>query len=319
VNVLPSTESATLAHYVPLDFSSDGGDVVIEGRASEAGKNSVQSLFSIVDTDYFRTLGTRIVEGRAFDERDIATGLPVAIVNQTFARRYWPNQSAIGKRVRLDTEGAPWLSVVGVAADGKYRQLVESQRDYLFFPYSQNPRPTMTLALLARGDLPTAIAGVRREIARIDPDMPVFEVKTIDQFMERSYLAPRLSAMLIAPAGLLALFIAAIGLYGVMAYSVSRRTKELGIRVAVGAAPRSIMALVMRQGLTLAMVGVIIGLALALAAGRVVSWLLFGVAPTDAGVLIAIPALLIVVTALASYIPARRALKVDPLVALRNE
>src|SRR5204863_1554193 len=160
---------------------------------------------------------------------------------------------------------------------------------------------------------------VRREVAHIDPDMPVFEVKTIDQFMERSYLAPRLSAMLIAPAGILALIIAAVGLYGVMACSVSRRTREMGIRVAIGAAPGSIVALVMRQGLTLAAAGVVIGLALALAAGRVVSWLLFGVIPTDPGVLIGIPLLLTSVAALATYIPARRALNVDPLVALRQE
>ena len=319
VKTLPGIESATLAHYVPLDFSSDGGDMVIEGRAAEPGRHSVQSLSSVVDADYFRTLGTRIVEGRAFDERDTATSRSVIIVNQTFARRYWPGQSPIGKRVRFDTQGAPWLHVVGVAVDGKYRQLVESQRDYFFVPYSQNLRPTMTLALLTKGDPAGAIASVRREVAHIDPDMPVFEVKTIDQFMERSYLAPRLSAMLIAPAGILALIIAAVGLYGVMAYSVSRRTRELGIRVAIGAAPGSIVALVMRQGLTLAAAGVVIGLALALAAGRVVSWLLFGVTPTDPGVLIGIPLLLTSVAALATYIPARRALNVDPLVALRQE
>jgi putative ABC transport system permease protein len=177
----------------------------------------------------------------------------------------------------------------------------------------------MTLAVLARGDLAGAIASVRREVAGLDPDMPVFEVKTIDQFMERSYLAPRLSAMLLAPAGLLAMVIAAVGLYGVMAYSVSRRTREFGIRMAIGHAPARILALVMRQALTLTGVGVVIGLALALAAGRVVSWLLFGVSSTDPAVLAGIPLLLIVVAALASYIPARRALAIDPLVALREE
>ena len=319
VRTLPAVESATLAHYVPLDFSSDGADLVIEGRPAEPGGHSVQSLSSVVDTDYFRTLGTRIVEGRAFDERDTAASLPAVIVNETFARRYWPGQSAIGKRVRFDTEGARWLQVVGIAEDGRYRQLVEPQRDYFFVPFSQNPKPTMTLALLARGDLTGTIAGVRREIARLDPDMPVFEVRTIDQFMERSYLAPRLCAMLIAPAGLLAVIIAAVGLYGVMAYAVSRRTREFGIRMAIGQSPRSILALVMRQGLTLTAVGAVIGLALALAAGRVVSWLLFGVSASDPAVLVGTPLLLCAVAAFASYIPARRALAVDPLVALRQE
>ena len=189
----------------------------------------------------------------------------------------------------------------------------------LLRPVLAEPAVDDDLAVLAKGDLAGAIASVRREVARIDPDMPVFEAKTIDQFMERSYLAPRLAAMLIAPAGILALVIAAVGLYGVMAYWVSRRTRELGIRVAIGAAPGSIVALVMRQGLTLAAAGVVIGLALALAGGRVVSWLLFGVTPTDPGVLVGIPLLLTSVAALASYIPARRALKVDPLAALRQD
>ena len=316
---LPSVEGATVAHFVPLDFSGSGGDVIIEGRPAEGGKNRVQVGSSRVDDQYFSTLGTRIVQGRAFTERDTATSLPVVLVNETMARTSWPGQSPIGRRFQYNIPNGPFLEVVGVVADGKYRQLTEKPQPYVFLPFAQNPSSRSTVVVAYRGDLGSTVAAVRREVKAIDPAMPIFETKTMDQFMERAMMGPRLSAALAGPAGLLAALIAAIGLYGVMAYSVSRRTQEIGIRMAIGATPGDILRLAAQQGLVLAGVGIVIGLVVALASSRLVSILLFGVTPTDPAVFIGVPLLMSVVAGLACYIPARRALRVDPLIALRQE
>ncbi len=315
----PGIEAATVAHFVPLDFSSGGGDVIIEGRATEPGKDKFQTQASTVDEQYFRTLGTPIRQGRSFNERDTASSLPVVIVNETFARTIWPGQDPIGRRIQYDLPNGPFLEVVGVAADGKYRQLTEAPAPYVYLPFAQRHQYRATVVVAYKGDLASAVGAVRREVKAIDPAMPIFEVKTMDQFLERAMMAPRMSAMLAAPAGLLAAIIAALGLYGVMAYSVSRRTREVGIRMAIGAAPLNIVRMVMRQGMALAGVGLVLGLTLAAAGTRFVAILLFGVTPTDPIVFAAVPLLLALVAALACYIPARRAVKVDPLRALRAE
>jgi putative ABC transport system permease protein len=209
--------------------------------------------------------------------------------------------------------------VVGVAADGKYRQLTESPMPYIFLPLTQRPRPRLALVASYRGDLGSTLTALRGTVKAIDPAMPIFETKTMDQHMARAMMGPRLSAALAGPAGLLAALIAAIGLYGVMAYSVSRRTQEIGIRVAVGATPAVILRLVARQGLVLSGIGIVIGLVVAFLSSNVVSILLFGITPTDPIVFVGVPLLLAVVAAVASYIPARRALRIDPLIALRQE
>jgi predicted permease len=319
VRRLPSVEAATAAHFVPLDYNSGGGDIVIEGRATQPGKEKFQTLASTVDDQYFRTLGTPVRQGRAFTERDTSSSLPVAIVNETFARTIWPGQNPIGRRLQYDLPDGPFLEVVGVAADGKYRQLTEAPRPYLYLPFAQRHQYRATVVVTYRGDLATAVASMRREVTAIDPAMPIFEVKTMDQFLERAMMAPRMSAMLAAPAGVLAALIAALGLYGVMAYSVSRRTREVGIRMAVGAAPLNIVRMVMRQGMGLAAIGLVAGIVLALLGTRFIAILLFGVTPTDPLVFFGVPLLLAAVAALACYIPARRAIKVDPLTALRAE
>ena len=321
VRALPMVEAATLAQSVPLDYSVNFDDVIIEGRETEPGRQSVQVMSAVADPAYFETLGTRIVSGRAFSDRDTRQSGPVAIVNQTMAARYWPGRDPIGRRFRVEQPDAPWIEVVGVAADGKYRQLTEAPRPFFFRPIAQEFYFSRTLVVRTRGasDIAGAVAGVRREVQAIDPAMPIFDVKTMDQFMERAYLGPKLAALLVGPAGLLAVVIASVGLYGVMAYWVSRRMREMGIRIALGAKAGDVVGLVMRQGLTLAGVGLALGLAGAVAAGRVVAFLLFGVSATDPIVLAGVPMALAVVAALASYVPARRALRADPLIALRAE
>ncbi len=209
--------------------------------------------------------------------------------------------------------------MVGVAADGKYRQLTEAPQPYIFLPYAQHTRARLTVVASYLGDLGSALKALRDAVKAIDPAMPIFETKTMDQHMERAMLAPRLSAALAGPAGLLAALIATIGLCGVMTYSVSRRTQEIGIRLAIGATPATILRLVARQGFVLSAVGIAIGLTVAFLSSNVVSILLFGVAPTDPIVFVGVPLLLAIVAGVASYIPARRALRIDPLVALRQE
>jgi predicted permease len=321
VRALPMVEAATFAQSVPLDFNVDFDDVVIEGRPIEPGRESVQVMSAVVDPRYFEAMETPIVKGRGFSDRDDLASPRVAVVNQTMASRFWPGREAIGGRFRIEQPDSPWIEVVGVAADGKYRQLTESPRAFFFRPLAQEFRFSRTLVVRTRSaaDIGDAVAGVRREVQALDPAMPIFDIKTMDQFMERAYLGPRLAALLVGPAGLLALVIASVGLYGVMAYWVSRRMREMGIRIALGARPGDVLRLVMGQGLALTGVGLALGLAGALAVGRVVGFLLFGVSATDPIVLVGVPLALAAVAAVASFVPARRALRADPLIALRAE
>ena len=249
VRALPTVSSATLAQYVPLDFSIDGGDIVAEGRPAPPGKEAYQTFSGVVDEFYFETLGTRILSGRSFTAADTATSKKVAMVNGTLARALWPKEDPIGRRLRLAVGAADdWIEVVGVIADGKYRQLIEDPRPYLLLPRSQHYRDTMTLVVKAAHGVDAAIADARRAVAALDPAMPISDVRTMEQFMERSYMAPRMASMLTIPAGLAALIIAVVGLYGIIAYWVSQRTREIGIRVAIGAGPADIRSLVLGPG-----------------------------------------------------------------------
>ncbi|MDH4066490.1 MAG: ABC transporter permease, partial [Acidobacteriota bacterium] len=318
VREVPGVDDATLAQYVPLDFSIDGGDVIVEGREVAPGGEGIQAMSSAVDEHYFPAMNTAIRAGRAFTARDTGDAPGVAIVNETLAATAWPGQNPIGRRLRFSGAEVRWLEVVGVSADGKYRQLVESPRPFVWTALAQQKAPSATLVVKTRRDQGAMLADVRRAVATVDPAVPVYDAKTMEAFMERAYLGPRLAALLIAPAALCALVIAAVGLYGVLAYWVSRRTREIGVRSAIGAAPADVLGLVMRQGLALTVVGLLCGLAGAFAVSRVVATLLFGVSPTDPVVFTGVPVLLLVVAAIASYVPARRAVRIDPVDALRQ-
>jgi predicted permease len=315
----PAISSASLTQHVPLGVGGHSTDVAIEGRVAAPGEEKVETRRDTVDENYFRTLGVRLVAGRAFDEHDDASSRPVVIVNETFARRYWPGGDPLGKRLQVNAPNGPWLEVVGTAADGKYEALFEPRMTCIWVPYRQHPRPDMCLVAEARGDISGAASALRRQITAVDANVPVFAVKTMKQHLERQQVVPTLLASLVVPAGVLALLIAVIGLYAVMAYSVGRRTREIGIRVAIGAAPSGILRLVLREGMVLTAAGTTIGLVLAFALTRTVSAILTGVSPTDPLVFTAVPAVLLGVAALACCVPARRAVSVDPLVALRQE
>ncbi|MDH4065025.1 MAG: ADOP family duplicated permease, partial [Acidobacteriota bacterium] len=318
VSAVPGVEDATLAEYVPLDFSLSGGDVIVEGREAAPGREGIQVMSSAVDDHYFAALGTPVLSGRAFTARDNDEAPAVAMVNETLAALAWPGQNPIGRRLRFTGSDTRWLEVVGVSADGKYRQLTESPRPFVWTALAQQDASSATLVVKGQRAPAAMLAEVRQAVAAVDPAVPIYDAKTMDAFMERAYLGPRLASLVIAPAALCALVIAAVGLYGVLAYWVSRRTREIGVRSAIGASPADILLLIMRQGVTLAGIGLAIGLAAAVAVSRLVETLLVGVTGTDPLVFTAVSAGLLIVAAVASYVPARRAVRIDPVDALRR-
>jgi putative ABC transport system permease protein len=320
---LPGVSSAAVAHILPLsDNGWSTGPLIKEGEAPPPPNQGLYVNYSSVGVRYFETLGTRLLMGRDFTEHDGADATQVVIVNQELARRlYGGAESAIGKRFYLaDSSRSPY-EIVGVAADGKYRNLYEDPRPYMFLPHQQYyiSQATLTARAQSSGALQSVVEGMRREAQRLDPRLPVFDVRMAEQHMSWAYWGPKLGAGLSLVSGLLALALATMGLYGVMSYAVSRRTKEIGVRMALGAQPRDALRLIVRQGMLLVAIGLACGLVAALALGRVLTGLLLGVDAADPLAFAGVIALLALTALIACLIPARRAAKVDPMVALRFE
>jgi putative ABC transport system permease protein len=267
---------------------------------------------------YFGAMETRFVRGRDFNERDDEKASPVAVVNETFARRFWPGENPLGKRFRLGGPDEPPAEVVGVLEDGKYAGLNEPPQPYAVRPLSQTYTGTNTVIIRAEGDPRVILAAARDELRQLDPQLPA-SGKTLEERLAMPLLPVRLAASLLGGFGLLALALAAVGIYGVMSYSVTRRTREIGIRMALGARASAVLGLTVRQGMAPVALGVAVGLAAALGLARFARSLLFGVSAADPLTYAGVAALLTAVALLACYVPARRAARVDPLVALRNE
>ena len=316
VRTLPGIQSATLARRLPL---TDGGiafaNVAIDGYAP-AKDEDMRLNYETVGPYYFQTMRILFVRGRDFDERDQEGAPGVVIINETMARRYWPGGDALGRRLKLTKD---WLEIVGIAKDVKNRSLSEGPKPFLYLPLLQDYRSNMILVARTAVEPEKMSQSVRAEVAVLDPGIPIFDVKTLEEHVGISLFLQRMAATLLSIFGLLALSLAAIGLYGVMAYSVSQRTRELGIRVSIGAERRDIFKLILGQGLAISVVGLLAGLVAALAVTRLTANLLYGVSATDPVTFIVIALLLLCVTLLACYVPARRATKVDPMVALRAE
>ncbi|MBO0727040.1 MAG: ABC transporter permease [Blastocatellia bacterium] len=314
---LPGVERASFAGPLPLDQYDYGANVTIEGRVPKTANERLKIGFSITGPDYFETMDTPIVEGRAFTDRDNENAPRVVIVNETMARRYWPNQNPIGKRMRLGGERSPWLEVAGVARDGKYYSPNEPQTDYFFLPFLQNYDGRMTLIARATGDPEGVIAGIRREVKALDEQLPVYGARNVSEFLDRVIGPSKAIAATVSGFGLLALLLAAVGLYGVMSYAVAERTREIGVRMALGAEPKDLKTMILRQGLRLSLGGAALGLAGAFGLSQLLRSLLYGVSATDPLIFGAVALSLMVVALVACWIPARRATKVDPMIALR--
>jgi len=319
LKALPGVQHASFAGPLPLDQYNNGTNINIEGRAPKTENERLNVMYSVVGQDYFETMNTPLVAGRGFTGRDNENAPRVVIVNETMARRYWPNQNPIGKRLRFGGARNPWMEVVGVAQDGKYITLGEPPTDYLFVPFWQNYDGRMTLVVHTAGAPEAVAAGIRQEVKALDEQLPVYGVRTAPQYLDRIVSLPKVVATLVSAFGLLALALAAVGLYGVMSYAVAQRTREIGIRVALGASRGNVLRLVLRQGFALVLVGVGLGLMGAFALTRLMQSLLYGVSTTDPLIFGSVAIALAAIALAACWIPARRAAKVDPMVALRYE
>jgi putative ABC transport system permease protein len=273
-----------------------------------------------VSGGYFGAMGIPMLAGRTFQETDSLTAPPVAIVSAEMAKKYWPGESPIGKRLRFDeNQKEPWFTVVGLVGDVRQLGLREQAPALLFLPYQQFALPFTSVAV--RSPLPQAdvVALLKSQLAAIDPDLPFGDINSLQSEVDGNVDEPRFRAMLIGIFALLALILAAVGVYGLISYTVTQRTREIGIRVALGAAPRQVLGPVVREGLMLAFAGIGLGLLGAFAATRALTAFLFGVGAGDPLTFAGVALLLLVVAGAASYVPSRRALRVDPMVALRAE
>jgi predicted permease len=270
---------------------------------------------------FFAAIGTPLLVGRDFTAGDSAGAPRVAVVNEAFGRRYWPGASAIGRQFGMDDAGGPLVTVVGVARDAKYRDLAEPLQPFLYLPITQSYEGSATIVVRAdAGDPLALVPQVRRAVAALDPQLPVSDVRTMDALLKgRALLLPRFAATLAGAFGLLALALAIVGLAGVVAYTVGLRTREIGIRLALGATPGTVVGESLRDGASLAGIGIAAGLVLAVAFARLLRSLLYRVGPADPLTFGAIALALAVTAALASWLPARRAARVDPVEALRSE
>jgi macrolide transport system ATP-binding/permease protein len=316
IATVPGVQSASLARRLPLTRSGIAFAAVTIDGYTPAPDEDMRLNYETVGPKYFQAMRISLVQGRDFDERDHERAPGVVIVSETMAQRYWTGGDALGKRLKL---GKDWLEIVGIARDVKLRRLNEPPQPFLYVPLLQDYRSNMILVARTAVDPGTVMHAVRAEVAGIDPEMPMFDVKTLEEHIGISLFLQRMAATLLSIFGLLALSLAAMGLYGVLAYSVSQRTRELGIRISVGAERRDIYRLILGQGLALSMVGLLGGLVAALAVTRLMGSLLYGISATDPATFISIALLLIGVALLACFFPARRATRVDPMIALRVE
>ena len=317
VQRLPGVEAVSLATQIALG-DGFGATMRGEGYARKPGED-MSCDFNQIGPDYFHMMKIPLLEGREFGQSDTTNTPLVAIINQTAARRFWPGQSAIGRHVitgRPPDEQA--RVVVAVVKDSKYRRLTEEVRPAVFIPFFQRYRGDMTLHVRTTGEPATMLAAVRREVQALDASLPLYNTRTLEEQKTSSLYTSRLAATLLTMFGLLALLLAAVGLYGVMAYSVNRRRREIGIRLALGAQGYEVCRLVMGEGTTIVAVGLVLGLTGALAATRVVESFLYGVTPTDPIAFGSAAVLLSAAALVANYLPTRQASRVDPLTAMKQ-
>lgn len=317
----PGVQSVSLASSVPIGYIRGKQPVYLEGRPVPPGQQAPEIFFNSVDSPYFETLRIPILLGRAFHDNDAETSPKVAIVNETMAKHFWPGENPIGKRFSLVGDAGPFVEIVGVAHNGKYRTLAEDPQPYFYLPLTQDFTPQLVLQIRSSLAPDSLVPQVQREILALDANAPIVEIQTMKETLSGAlgYFIFRLGASLATAMGLLGLLLAVVGVYGVVSYAATQRTQELGIRMALGASPRQILTLLLKQGARLVAAGLFVGLVGAWALTRAMSHMLVGVSPSDPLTYLSVAALLSFITLLACWIPAQRALRVDPTVALRYE
>jgi predicted permease len=321
IAVSPGVESVSVARTAPMAYPSQGSPVYVEGHPLPTDQKPPDIMYNGIDPGYLRTMRVPLLHGRDFNHSDGETAPPVAIVNQTLARRLWPNEDPIDKRFSLKSASGPWIQVVGMVADGQYWFITSDPQAYFYVPLAQDFDSLASMQMRTSGRPEPMIPAIEREILRVAPDMPIIQAATMEQTVRGLgglfifYLAASLAAVL----GIVGLLLALVGTYGVVSFRAAQRTHEIGVRMALGAAPGDILKFISRQGLALLGTGVMAGVLAALGLTRGISKLLLGVSPADPFTYLAVVVLLAITSLVACWIPARRATRVDPMVALRYE
>jgi predicted permease len=326
VRALPGVQSAVLARNLPMSGSDPSMAISIEGTPPPPDQIPIVTRFRAIGPEYFSGLQIQLKSGREFNDHDTAAAPRVAVVSESLAKLYWPKEDALGKRIKPEVTGGEWYTVVGVAADVRHWAAdVTDVEPTAYYPYAQVPEAflpmlegTMSIAVRSANGA-GLLTSIRSAVAEVDATVPVFDVKTMEEMVSDAASLRRFDMWLIGSFAALALTLAAVGIYGVMAYSVSQRTREIGIRVALGAQRRNVLRLIMSQGAKLAVAGVVVGVAGALGLTRLMESLLFGVSARDLGTFSLVPVIVLALILVGCYIPAYRATKLDPLEALREE
>lgn len=321
VKNLPGVESVAGIDPLPLSNNDVTTTFLVEGAAVVALSDRSDAGKRVVTPDYFQTMSIPILKGRSFTNQDRDTTPSVIVVNEALARRYWPNQDAVGKRLGFEEDPSKqvWREIVGVAGNVKHKALETETMPEVYFPYQQSPSNFMNLVVRTPSDPASMIPAIRNQVLSVDKDQPIADIMTMEQRLGKSVASKRFVMFLLGIFSVLALGLAAVGIYGVMSYLVTQRTQEIGVRMALGAQQHDVLRLVVGKGMALALMGIAIGLVASLALTRLMKSLLFEVTPTDWLTFLITSMVLLTVTLLACYIPARRATKVDPLIALRYE
>jgi predicted permease len=322
----PGVEAAGITMSLPPNQLEVMNPFHLEGQSYESSRAASLAEEIPISRDYFRALGIPLLAGRLFDDGDRVPSHHVLVINQTMARRYFAGKDAVGQRVQTGNASpkSDWYSIVGVVGDVKYEGLDAKEQPTMYVPYTDDGWSpwfvkSMSLVVRTRAGSSRIESSVRAAVDRLDRTVPIVNVLTMRQLLSESVSSPRFNTILLGTFAALALVLAAVGIYGVMAYSVARRSREIGVRIALGAQRGQVLRLIIRHGAKLALIGVGIGIIASLVLTRLMSSLLFDISATDPSTIIAVAALLFFVAVAACYIPARRAMMVDPMVALRDE
>jgi predicted permease len=320
LGTVPGVRAAAMTAPALLSGSVNSTSIYVQGRVYPAGVQSRDNINRLViSPNFFDVMGIPILVGRGFTERDKETAPKVVIINEAAVRRYFSNQNPIGQRFGSSVENAGDLEIVGVLRDAKYDSVRDDAPPTMYVPYPQTRVGSPVFVMRTAGPPTSATGAIREAVRQIDPNLPLMDVSTQIEQVERRFLQEKVFAQAYTLFGGVALLLASIGLFGLMSYNVARRTNEIGIRMALGAQRQDVLGLVMRESMILVVIGVAAGLAIAIGAGRLIATLLYGLAPTDVVTIVLAVAVMIVVSAIAGYLPARRASRVDPMVALHYE